>query len=56
MLGIGDQVSVLVGPACGLLVGLVGAPPALLLGLATVPVVGRLRPGLALPGNALLWG
>jgi MFS family permease len=28
-------------------------PPA---GLATVPVVGRLRPGLALAGNALAWG
>jgi predicted MFS family arabinose efflux permease len=27
-----------------------------LLGLATVPLVSRLRPGLALPGNALLWG
>jgi predicted MFS family arabinose efflux permease len=27
-----------------------------LLGLATVPVVGRLRPGLALAGNALGWG
>ena len=27
-----------------------------LLGLATVPVVSRLRPTLALPGNALLWG
>jgi len=32
LLGIGDQVSALVGPACGgLLVGLVGAPPVLLL-------------------------
>jgi MFS family permease len=27
-----------------------------LLGLATVPVVGRLRPGRALAGNALAWG
>jgi MFS family permease len=27
-----------------------------LLGLATVPIVSRLRPGLALAGNALLWG
>jgi hypothetical protein len=27
-----------------------------LVGLATVPVVGRLRPGLALAGNALAWG
>jgi MFS family permease len=27
-----------------------------LLGLATVPMVSRLRPGLALAGNALLWG
>ena len=27
-----------------------------LLGLATVPVVGRLRPGHALAGNALAWG
>jgi MFS family permease len=27
-----------------------------LAGLATVPVVGRLRPGLALAGNALAWG
>jgi hypothetical protein len=25
-------------------------------GLATVPIVSRLRPGLALAGNALLWG
>ena len=148
LLSIGDQVSALVGPACGgLLVGLVGAPPVLLLdavsflamaalvrplpdppttaaprpavagsgiraalkepavrvvlgvtlvyflaygplepalpvysrdvldtgaggygllwsafgagalvGLATVPVVRRLRPGLALAGNALAWG
>ena len=148
LLSIGDQVSALVGPACGgLLVGLVGAPPVLLLdaasflamaallwplpdppatavprpvvgssgiraalaepavrvvlavtlvyflaygplepalpvysrdvlgagaggygllwsafgagalaGLATVPLVGRLRPGLALAGNALAWG
>ena len=148
LLGVGDQVSALVGPACGgLLVGLVGAPPVLLLdavsflamavlvwplpdppaapapsptarapslraalgepavravlavtlvyflaygplepalpvysrdvlgtgaggygllwsafgagalvGLATVPVVVRLRPGLALAGNALAWG
>src|SRR5215218_7852950 len=148
LLSVGDQVSALVGPACGgLLVGLVGAPPVLLLdavsflamaalvrplpdppttaaprpavagsgiraalkepavrvvlgvtlvyflaygplepalpvysrdvldtgaggygllwsafgagvlvGLATVPVVRRLRPGLALAGNALAWG
>jgi Transmembrane secretion effector len=148
LLSIGDQVSALVGPACGgLLVGLVGAPPVLLLdaasflamaallwplpdppataaprpaagtsgiraalgepavrvvlavtlvyflaygplepalpvysrdvlgagaggygllwsafgagalaGLATVPLVGRLRPGLTLAGNALAWG
>jgi predicted MFS family arabinose efflux permease len=148
LLSIGDQVSALVGPACGgLLVGLVGVPPVLLLdaasflamaallwplpdppataapgpaagssgiraavaepavrvvlavtlvyflaygplepalpvysrdvlgagaggygllwsafgagalaGLATVPLVGRLRPGLALAGNALAWG
>jgi MFS family permease len=27
-----------------------------LLGLATVPIVRRLRPGLALAGNSLLWG
>jgi hypothetical protein len=27
-----------------------------LLGVATVPVVGRLRPGRALAGNALVWG
>jgi len=27
-----------------------------LLGLATIPVVSRLRPGIALAGNALLWG
>jgi len=27
-----------------------------LLGLATVPLVGRLRPGVALAGNALAWG
>ena len=42
LLSVGAQVSALVGPALG--------------GLATVPVVGRLRPGLALAGNAVAWG
>jgi predicted MFS family arabinose efflux permease len=38
----------------GLLWSALGA--GALLGLATIPLVSRLRPGLALPGNALLWG
>ena len=43
------------GPsAYGLLWSAFGA--GALLGLATVSVVGRLRPGLALAGNALVWG
>lgn len=43
------------GPAgYGLLWSAFGA--GALLGLATVPLVTCLRPGLALGGNALLWG
>lgn len=43
------------GPAgYGLLWSAFGA--GALLGLATVPIVSHLRPGLALAGNALLWG
>jgi len=38
----------------GLLWSALGA--GALLGLASIPAVSRLRPGLALPANALLWG
>jgi predicted MFS family arabinose efflux permease len=59
LLGIGDQVSALVGPACGgLLVGLLGAPPVLLLDaasfLAMAALVRRLPdpPATAVPRPA----
>ena len=59
LLGIGDQVSALVGPACGgLLVGLLGAPPVLLLDaasfLAMAALVWRLPdpPATAVPRPA----